>query len=157
MTPIVCAKEVAALIKEKFVGYKADDDKVAGNGITIKDGYLPMATTNEEKAKQCPYIIVRPATIIDDPDDQDQESKVDFQIIISTYNSDKNDGHLELYDLIETVRQTLLTNTIVGECFELQTPIKTHIIEAQPYPVWVAYIELSYLVPTPSEELIENE
>lgn len=157
MTPILCTRAVAALIKTKFTDFKATDIKVEGNGITIRDGYLPAAKTNDEKQKQCPYIIVRPIEISDDPDDYDQESKVDFQILFATYNEDTENGHLELFDMLEVTRQLLLKNTIVDSCYKLQTPIKTHIPEVQPYPMWFAYMDLSYLVPTPSEELITNE
>ncbi|WP_026766126.1 hypothetical protein [Selenomonas ruminantium] len=147
MTPIACAKALSEFLQEKFDSsdFTPTDEKTAGNGITIRDGFLPKKLTAQEKAKQDPCIVIRPVEITDTHED----SQVKLQLLAVTYNSDMENGHLELYHIMEYVRQVLEQNPIIAELFMLQMPVKTIIPEDQPWPEWWAYMELTYTVGLP--------
>ncbi|WP_196590592.1 hypothetical protein [Pectinatus frisingensis] len=157
MTPIICAQALADVLKDKFSTFKPADAKIADNKITIRSGYLPLASTNEEKAKQSPYIMVRPIAVKDNIETADDESVLDMQILVSTFNTDKENGHLELFHMLEMIRQAILTHGVIGKRFTLKYPVDTIIPEVQPFPTWFAYFTLSYRIPTPEEELIYSE
>lgn len=146
MTPINCARNVAEFLREQFQGYTAPDEKIAANGITIRDGFLPKQTTVEAKRRQSPYIVIRPVRI----DDDDKEgSTADLQILVTTYNDNKEDGHLALYHILEFIRQSLLTHRLIKKKNILQMPIKTMIPEEQPFPQWWGYMEVTYSIGQP--------
>ncbi len=157
MTPIQCAIDLAAFIKQQLaeMNYEPTDDKILANGITVRSGYMPVPKNNEEKAKQCPYILVRPVEV-DDTDDPDNECKAHLQILVMTYNGDTDNGHLELYHLLELVRQIILKNRIIVRKYSLQLPAKTFIPEIQPFPQWFGYMTVDYLIPQPEYNIVSH-
>ena len=66
-----------------------------------------------------------------------------------TYSADMEKGHLDLYHMAEIVRQAVEQQTIIGEMYMLQLPVKTLIPEEQPWPEWWAYMELTYTLGRP--------
>jgi hypothetical protein len=147
MTPIGCARALADFLQKHFdaIGYRPIDEKIAGNKITIRDGFLPKATTNEEKKKQDPHIVIRPVEVMD----TQEGSTITLQLLMMTYSADMEKGHLDLYHMAEIVRQAVEQQTIIGEMYMLQLPVKTLIPEEQPWPEWWAYMELTYTLGRP--------
>lgn len=147
MTPIGCARALADFLQKHFdaIGYRPIDEKIAGNKITVRDGFLPKATTNEEKKKQDPHIIIRPVEVTD----TQEGSTITLQLLMMTYSADMEKGHLDLYHMAEIVRQAVEQQTIIGEMYMLQLPVKTLIPEEQPWPEWWAYMELTYTLGRP--------
>nr|DAY38597.1 MAG TPA: tail completion protein [Caudoviricetes sp.] len=147
MTPIGCARALADFLQKHFdaTGYRPIDEKIAGNKITVRDGFLPKATTNEEKKKQDPHIVIRPVEVTD----TQEGSTITLQLLMMTYSADMEKGHLDLYHIAEIVRQTVEQQTIIGEMYMLQLPVKTLIPEEQPWPEWWAYMELTYTLGRP--------
>lgn len=147
MTPIGCARALADFLQQHFdaTGYRPIDEKIAGNKITVRDGFLPKATTNEEKKKQDPHIVIRPVEVTD----TQEGSTITLQLLMMTYSADMEKGHLDLYHMAEIVRQAVEQQTIIGEMYMLQLPVKTLIPEEQPWPEWWAYMELTYTLGRP--------
>lgn len=147
MTPIGCARALADFLQKHFdaTGYRPIDEKIAGNKITVRDGFLPKATTNEEKKKQDPHIVIRPVEVTD----TQEGSTITLQLLMMTYSADMEKGHLDLYHMAEIVRQAVEQQTIIGEMYMLQLPVKTMIPEEQPWPEWWAYMELTYTLGRP--------
>ena len=147
MTPIGCARALADFLQKHFdaTGYRPIDEKIAGNKITVRDGFLPKATTNEEKKKQDPHIVIRPVEVTD----TQEGSTITLQLLMMTYSADMEKGHLDLYHMAEIVRQAVEQQTIIGEMYMLQLPVKTLIPEEQPWPEWWAYMELTYTLGRP--------
>jgi hypothetical protein len=147
MTPIGCARALADFLQKHFdaTGYRPIDEKIAGNKITVRDGFLPKATTNEEKKKQDPHIVIRPVEVTD----TQEGSTITLQLLMMTYSADMEKGHLDLYHIAEIVRQAVEQQTIIGEMYMLQLPVKTLIPEEQPWPEWWAYMELTYTLGRP--------
>lgn len=146
MTPINCARNLAEFLREQFQGYSSPDEKVAGNSITIRDGFLPKQTTMDAKRRQNPYIVIRPVKV---EDDDKEGSTADLQILVTTYDDDKEDGHLALYHILEFIRQSLLTHKLIKKKNMLQMPMKTMIPEEQPFPQWWGYMEVTYSIGQP--------
>lgn len=151
MTPIGCARALADFLQKHFdaTGYRPIDEKIAGNKITVRDGFLPKATTNEEKKKQDPHIVIRPVEVMD----TQEGSTITLQLLMMTYSADMEKGHLDLYHMAEIVRQAVEQQTIIGEMYMLQLPVKTLIPEEQPWPEWWAYMELTYTLGRPGASI----
>lgn len=144
MTPIRCAEHVVDVLKEAFDGYVSTDEKTSANGLTICAGFLPRKSNSKEKAALCPRIVVRPVQVTDN---DESDSLIELQVLAVTYCEDMNDGHFELYNLMEGIRQALLTHKIVGEVDMLQLPMTTTIPEEQPFPMWWGWMKVTYSIP----------
>ena len=147
MTPIGWARALAGFLQKHFedIKYRPIDEKIATNRLIVRDGFLPKVTSNEEKKKQDPYIVIRPVEITD----TDEGSVMKLQLLMMTYSADMEKGHLDLYHMAEIVRQAVEQQTIIGEMYMLQLPVKTLIPEEQPWPEWWAYMELTYTLGRP--------
>lgn len=149
MTPIICADNIAQFLKEKLQNYKSINEKVVVDNITVQSGFLPRTKTKEEKNKYCPYVIVKPVKVFDDI--ENHESNVLIQLLVTLYDDDLEQGHTELYHLLEFCRQQLLENKTIARKNRLLQPVTTYVPEEQPFPVWLGYMELTYSVPQPQE------
>lgn len=144
MTPIEATRALAKFLQQQFaeMDFMPTDEKTANNKITVRDGFLPRRNTAREKQTQDPCVLIRPIEIIDD----ENGSTVKMQILIVTYNSDMNDGHLELYHILECIRRFIEQTPILERRFMLNMPLKTLIPEEQPWPEWWAYMEVTYTI-----------
>lgn len=144
MTPIEATRALAKFLQQQFaeMDFTPTDEKTASNKITVRDGFLPRRNTAHEKQTQDPCVLIRPIEIVDD----DNGSTVKMQILIVTYNSDMNDGHLELYHILECIRRFIEQSPILERRFMLNMPLKTLIPEEQPWPEWWAYMEATYTI-----------
>lgn len=151
MTPIGCARALADFLQQHFddIKYCPIDEKIATNRLIVRDGFLPKVTSNEEKKKQDPYIVIRPVEITD----TDEGSVVKLQLLMMTYSADMEKGHLDLYHMAEIVRQSVEQQTVIDGMYMLQLPVKTLIPEEQPWPEWWAYMELSYTLSRPGASI----
>lgn len=146
MTPLDGAQAIADYLAEKFKGYVPMDDATKGNGLTIRTGFLPRTTSAAAKKSGCPAIVVRP---LDVTDELDGGSTMHVAILVQTYSGDLDMGHLELYHLLEFIRQALLSEHIIGGVVSLELPLKTTIPAEQAFPVWLGGIEATYTIGQP--------
>ena len=157
MTPIICAEELTKMLKKELTYFTPSSDKVSTNGITYKTGFMPIPKNNTEKEKNFPYIAVRPFHIEDYGPEADDESTANLYILVGTYNEDKDNGHYELYNMMEMIRQAILQHPVIGGNFELKYPLKSDIPESQGFPTWFGYIEARYSIPNTTEEVNIDE
>ena len=154
MTPIECARALAQFLRERFEEskFRPSDEKTAQNGITIRDGFLPKRASAQEKAALDPCIVIRPVEVTDDANG----STIKLQLLALSYSGDPDNGHLELYHILEFARREIETNPLLDCRFELQMPVHTLIPEEQPFPEWWAYMELSYSIGQPGFSFSTN-
>ena len=147
MTPMRCAKEVASYLQKKFnsIGYVATDERADGKPMHVYAGFLPRAMSDKDKAAQAPCVVIRPVKVTD----EDQESSVELQLLVATYNRAIEDGHLELYHALELCRQCLCQSPVISKMFMLKKPLETGIPEEQGFPEWIGYMKMSYTIGTP--------
>ncbi len=145
MTPIACANALAKFLEEAFKksDYAPTDEKISFNKITIRDGFLPKRTSAKDKQEQNPCIVIRPVKITD----TEKISTIELQLLALTYNSDPEKGHLEIYHILEFVRQQIEINPKIANRFRLSLPLTIVIPEEQPFPEWWAYMQIVYTIP----------
>lgn len=148
MTPILCARAVVEYLKRDFANYTPTDEKMAANDVVIRDGFLPKSYLSKDATKHKPYVIVRPVQV---KDEESGHSGVSMQILVFTYNQDTENGHLELYNMMERIRQALLKKRTIGDMFRLSMPVISKIPEEQPYPNWWGYLLVDYGIAQPQE------
>lgn len=141
MTPLDVADGIVNFLEEKLNNSK--DETEMHDTIGVYSGFLPRVSTNEQKRKLCPAIVVHPYAI----DDED-ESSVGITVQVTTYDEDMFSGHITLYHLLEKVRATLLENNPVNMKYQIKNnKLSTVIPDDQPWPQWWGYCEFDVYIP----------
>lgn len=89
MTPLVCAMEMVEYLKNVFKEH-IQEEGAKSKDILIKDGFLPRVTTEDEKRRMTPAIIVTPVLITTPKPTLDEDSTVKLEINVLTYSFNFN-------------------------------------------------------------------
>ena len=152
LTPWQCASEISDWMKEQLkksgteLLYELLD--IETGAIKIYPGFLPYAMERKAKQALCPAVVVRPVMIRD----QETESTLSMAIFVTTYDDDMINGCHGLYELMETIREILLTNNPINMRWEIKNgTMESTIPDEQPYPMWWGRIDFDVNVQQPRE------
>jgi len=149
MTPIALVDRLIEFITPVVAEYVLPSN-VPGisKAPQVISGYLkekkPMA---KQEPPDFPYVIVR---YLDDTD-TDEGATANVKIIAGTYSEDTQDGWRDCMNVITKIKVALLKQRFFGP-FKIEKPIKTELPEDQPYPEWVAFLNLTVTIPQVQEE-----
>lgn len=145
MTPIEAMEHVAARIRDVTKEYSTIQ-KRGTLPISVYAGYPPVPKGPQEKESfiYCYAVKVH--------DTEDRYSWVDIEIGFSIYDDDPKEGALSLYNLMEHVRQALLTRRTLNGRSRFLFPMTSEIVDPQPFPQWQGRITVSYTIAQPVEE-----
>lgn len=149
MTPINLMDWLAERLQKLLTDYTAQQPsgKVP---VTVYPGYVPVQNNAQEK-KSSVYVLVY--EIEDKP--KNSTSIATVELGFSIYDDDHTDGWRSLFNVMEHVRQDLLRNRFVHMKFRLDldaAPLKTHIVENQPFPQWQGTMTAAYTIGHIEEE-----
>ena len=152
MTPLDCAREITAYLKEACKEYDEvttvrDGGQEFKEPISVYTGFLPKCGAAAAMRKQCPAIVVRPETVLDDKD----ESTVGIVAYVSVYDDDKSYAGETLYHLLEFIRMRLLSQNPVNDKILVAPGMKTTVTDEQPFPQWLGFIEFDAYIPQPRQ------
>ena len=148
MTPIEAMNNVADYIREIIEEYSTKQ-KRGELPISVYAGYPPVPQTAQEKES----FVYCYATKVNDT--EDNFSKVDIEIGFSIYDDDPSEGCMSLYNVMEHVRQALLRKRTLNGRSHLLFPVKSEIVDPQPFPQWQGRMDVSYTIGQPLEEGVE--
>lgn len=143
MTPIMLVDRLVEFIKPVVAEYVLPSNV---HGVSkapqVLAGYLPEKKPGPgQDPPDFPYVIVR--YLEDDDTDDNDVAKV--KIIAGTYSDDTQDGWRDVLNVITKIKTALLKQRFFGP-FKLEKPVKTELPEDQPYPEWVAFLNLSNII-----------
>ena len=115
--------------------------------VSVYAGYPPFSTKPEQRES---YIYCYAVKV---HDTEDRYSRVDIEIGFSIFDEDPKEGCLSLYNLMEHVRQALLTKRTLGKRSRLLFPLEGEIVDPQPFPQWQGRLTVSYTIAQPEEEV----
>ncbi|UHA74465.1 hypothetical protein [Paenibacillus sp. 481] len=98
-----------------------------------------------------PFIIVR----ADEGVDEENESTVQVKLFFGTVSRDE-EGVIDVVNLIEGIRQTVLKSRILGGKLRLKFPLKVKVYEDQPNPHWVAEMTTLWEAPRIFQEVRDH-
>lgn len=148
MTALELLKGLADYLKDVNKNYRLTDDEVKDNELICRPGYLKVRESEREKFY--PHIVPR---FLSESDEEDGTSSVKVRIFFGTYCNDPDTGWMELYNLMEASRIGLLTQRNIANRFRLVLPLTVAVVEPAPYPQWLGYIDVTYSIAQPREEL----
>ena len=146
MTPIEAMENVAARIRDAVKEYSTHQ-RLGTLPVSVYAGYPPFSTKPEQRES---YIYCYAVKV---HDNEDRYSRVDIEIGFSIFDEDPKEGCLSLYNLMEHVRQALLTKRTLGERSRLLFPLEGEIVDPQPFPQWQGRLTVSYTIAQPEEEV----
>ena len=145
MTPIEAMENVAARIRGVVKEYRTHQ-RLGTLPVSVYAGYPPFSTKPEQRES---YIYCYAVKV---HDTEDRYSRVDIEIGFSIFDEDPKEGCLSLYNLMEHVRQALLTKRTLGKRSRLLFPLEGEIVDPQPFPQWQGRLNVSYTIAQPEEE-----
>lgn len=148
MITVLLLDELAKFLREANKEYHLIDDLVKENPLIVAPGYLKRRESAAESFY--PHIVPR---LIKGEDTLDDGSAVTIRMYFGTYSEDVTNGWRELFHLMECTRQALLKKRTIANQFRLLMPIKWEMVEDQPYPAWMGYMDVKYTIGQPMEEL----
>lgn len=146
MIPIILLDELADFLKEANKTFVPSDERIKNNELNVMPGYLKRREKANEKL--FPYIVPR----LIKGEDADDGSAVTVRIYFATYCEDVLNAWRELYNLMEHSRQALLKQRTLANKFRLKLPISYEMLEDQPYPEWLGWMDVQYEIFQPQEE-----
>ena len=146
MTPIEAMENVAARIRGVVKEYRTHQ-RLGTLPVSVYAGYPPFSTKPEQRKS---YIYCYAVKV---HDTEDRYSRVDIEIGFSIFDEDPKEGCLSLYNLMEHVRQALLTKRTLGKRSRLLFPLEGEIVDPQPFPQWQGRLTVSYTIAQPEEEV----
>ena len=146
MTPIEAMENVAARIRDAVKEYSTHQ-RLGTLPVSVYAGYPPFSTKPEQRES---YIYCYAVKV---HNTEDRYSRVDIEIGFSIFDEDPKEGCLSLYNLMEHVRQALLTKRTLGRRGRLLFPLEGEIVDPQPFPQWQGRLTVSYTIAQPEEEV----
>lgn len=151
MTIVELMDNLAEFLKPAVKDYSTKQ-KAGTVPVNVYAGFPPVRTKAAEKESFI-YVLVLSST--DASDNNASTAKV--EIGFSIFDEDKTDGWRSLYNLMEHIRQYLLKYRIALERARLELPLKTEIVDDQPFPQWQGKITADYTIWQPYEEGINYD
>lgn len=141
MTSLQLVDRLIAFLKEVVKDY---DLSTKVDGISkapdVYSGYLPSKNKDDDVSK-FPYIIVRFLS-----EEDSAEDTVNIRLIIGTYSEDEQDGWRDAVNIATRIKIALKKVQVIGS-YSLGDKIKIELFEEQPFPQWIAVMDLSFYIP----------
>lgn len=150
MIPVRLIDDLAAFIGEVNQNFRASDPNIEDHALKVSAGYLKEREEDETEYNFLPCVIVRLIA----GDDTQNGSTARVRLYFGTYCEEAAGGWRELFNLMEHTRQALLRQRTIVNRHRLELPIHWEIPEEQPFPAYVGFMELTYQIAQPREEIL---
>ena len=150
-TPLILVDELCKLISkataELVLEAKAG---TSPRPLSVIPGFLdedeprPGRPPDDEVEKAVPFVLVRFIA----GEDTEQAGTATIRLIATTY-SKHGQGWRDPLEVLERIRQAILTHRPLASQFDLQLPIKWDMPEEQPWPYWIAWMTTTWAVGRP--------
>lgn len=137
-------EEVEKAVKNYHMEAENQEDKK----ISVYAQHIP--DENFEDDTYYPLIIISLQKVKDNAGDAPEASTATIGFTFGVHGFGE-DAWKDLLNMMEHVRQHLLTHRTLADYFRLVLPVEWEAIEAQPYPFWFGYGTVTYTVAQPQE------
>lgn len=106
---------------------------------------LPDVKAQREKA---PYVVLQLVNGIDDQDEGKlSTSACNIRIVVCAYSEDLAEGPLQVCNVIDRLRKSMLEDRIIGKRYELQMPLEYLIYPDNPAPFYFGELMTTWKLP----------
>lgn len=156
MTPAFFVAALKEEIESAVKDYKMEAENQPEKPVSVYAQHIPDEAF--ENDTYYPFVLCTVQKIKDTANEDKAEweaSTVTAGLMVAVYGENR-EAWRDLLNLMEHIRQHLLTKRTVGERHRLILPISWEVPEVQPYPFWHGYGTLEYTIGQPQEGLPLN-
>ncbi len=153
MTPAMLVSNLVDEIKDATKNYIMEAEYQEDKSISVYAQHIPDAEFENDSFY--PLIIVSLESLADSEPNTGRDFSVATIGLTFGVFAEVPNGWRDLLNLMESVRQRVLTKRTIANKYRLILPTKFETIERQPYPFWYGYGTLTYTVAQPQEKLPE--
>ncbi|WP_325534398.1 hypothetical protein [Sporomusa sp.] len=149
-TPLILVDELCKLITDATAELVLEKKAGEPRPPSVVPGFLdddeprPGKPPDDEFEKAVPFVLVR---FLNGEDNQ-QAGTATVRLIATTY-SKHGQGWRDPLEVLERIRQAILTHRPLAQQFDLQLPIKWEMPEEQPWPYWIAWMTTTWAIGRP--------
>ena len=144
MTSVEIMDNLADFLQSVIDGHYSTDQ--TDGKIVVYAGYPPVRTSADEMQSYV-YCLCIGTTDADSP----AYAQATVEIGCSIYDTDVGDGWRSLANVMEHIRQALLSHRTLKDRAVLTLPLKTEMPDAQPYPQWQGRLTAVYTIGQPDD------
>jgi len=148
MIPVNLILALAAEVKSAVKNYKMRAENQPDKKVSVYAQHIP--DDDFQNDTYYPLIILSLQNVNDSEENAPEASTATVGFTFGVHGEEA-DAWKDLLNLMEHVRQHLLTHRTIGAAHRLVMPLKWETIERQPYPFWFGYGTVTYTVAQPQE------
>lgn len=148
MIPVNLLFALKAEVEDAVKDYKMAAENQDDKKVTVYAQHIPDENFLEDT--YYPLIIVSLQKVKDSLEDAPEASIATVGFTFGVHGFEP-EAWRDLLNLMEHVRQRLLTHRTIADAYRLVLPIEWETIEAQPYPFWFGYGTVTYTIAQPQE------
>lgn len=135
MTPLHLIDDMAAWLRPVLQSYEVHGATGDTKPVSVYTYYADIPDAYDASPRE-PYVLLRPLGGTDDWD----ESTAKCAIVVAVRDEDGKDGYVQTMNLLEHIRQHLLTSAAVANKYPIKRPIQWGIDNEPNIPVYMGYI-----------------
>lgn len=146
MTPLLLIDTLVETLTGVVRNYALETGTgAADRAPQVVAGWLPPKT-NDDDDPDFPYVIARLVA----GTDTEEQGTVRVRLLVGTHSEDA-DGWRDALNVVERIRQALMTQRTIDDRYRLQMPLEWEMPDDQPYPQFVAQMTTIWTMYRPVE------
>ncbi|MBE6012087.1 MAG: hypothetical protein E7234_05970 [Lachnospiraceae bacterium] len=152
MTPLILITGLKNFIEDviKDILLPVRVDRNSGeNKQRMAKVYEMHLPDEDSETSQIPYVIIQFLKSTDNQKQGDNtEGSCMIRIIAATYSEDRQEGHMNILNLLTRIRISLLKERIIGKQFLLEGPLELIVYPDDTRPYYLGEIMVNFAMPT---------
>lgn len=141
MTQVQLLKDLVGFTKEVLQNQRYIDGDGNEKEIEVKAGFLKQKEMRDNAYDH--YVLIR--VLEGESDHEESTAKVRF--IICASDRDTMDGWITVLNILEDIRQAILSRTIICKRYTYKDPVKWVVEEDEAFPAYFATIDVQFVIP----------
>ena len=140
MTQVQLLKDLVGFTKKVLQNQKYIDADGNEKEIEVKAGFLKQKEMRDNTYDH--YVLIR---VLDGESDH-EESTVKVRFIICVADRDTIEGWITVLNILEDIRQAILSRTIICKRYTYNDPVKWVVEEDEAYPAYFATLDVQFVI-----------
>ena len=141
MTQVKVLEALVEFTKDVLRNQKYIDGDGNEKDVEVKAGFLKQKQMRDNAYDR--YVLIR---VLDGESDH-EESTVKVRFIICAADRDTVEGWITVLNILEDIRQAILSRTIIYKRYTYKDPVKWVVEEDEAYPAYFATLDVQFVIP----------
>ena len=141
MTQVKLLEALVEFTKDVLRNQKYIDGDENEKEVEVKAGFLKQKEMRDNAYDR--YVLIR---VLDGESDH-EESTVKVRFIICATDRDTVEGWIPVLNILEDIRQAILSRTIICKRYTYKDPVKWVVEEDEVYPAYFAELDVQFVIP----------